>query len=56
MKELREKILDRQFHIIEGNIPTAFKQEILNCYREAWYYLSLAENLEKEIQNVQEIC
>lgn len=57
MKELREKILDRQFYILERtDIPDKFKQDINQAYREAWYYLSLAENLEKEIQNIQEIC
>ena len=57
MKELREKILDQQFYILEReDIPDKFKQDIVLAYREAWYYLSLAENLEKEIKNIQEIC
>ena len=57
MKELREKILDQQFYILEReDIPDKFKQDIVLAYREAWYYLSLAENLEKEIQNIKEIC
>ena len=57
MKELREKILDQQFYILEReDIPDKFKQDIVQAYREAWYYLSLAENLKKEISNIQEIC
>ena len=55
--ELREKILDRQFYILEReDIPDKFKRDINQAYREAWYYLSLAENLEREIQNLKEIC
>ena len=55
--ELREKILDQQFYILEReDIPDKFKQDIVLAYREAWYYLSLAENLEKEISNIKEIC
>lgn len=55
--ELREKILDRQLHILRReDIPDKFKQDIVQAYREAWYYVSLAENLEHEISILKELC
>ena len=57
MTEIKKKILDQQFYILEReDIPDKFKQDIVLAYREAWYYLSLAENLEKEISNIKDIC
>ena len=57
MTEIKKKILEKQLSILEReDIPDKFKQDIVLAYREAWYYLSLAENLEKEISNIQEIC
>ena len=57
MLEIKKKIVDQQLSIIRReDIPDEFKQDIVQAYREAWYYLSLAENLEREIQTINEIC
>ena len=56
MKELREKILDRQFYILEReDIPTAFKRDILDALRKSYYQISLAESLIHEVEILNEV-
>ena len=51
MTEIKKKILGEQLHIIERtDIPTAFKRDILDALRKAYYQTSLAESLVHEVE------
>ena len=55
--EIKKKILGEQLHILERtDIPTAFKRDILDALREAYYQVSLAESLEHEISILNQIA
>ena len=56
MTEIKKKILGEQLHIIERtDIPTAFKRDILDALREAYYQISLAESLIHEVEVLNEM-
>ena len=54
--EIKKKILGEQLHILERtDIPTAFKRDILDALRKAYYQISLAESLVHEIEILKDI-
>ena len=54
--EIKKKILGEQLHIIERtDIPVAFKRDILDALREAYYQTSLAESLVHEVEILKDI-
>ena len=54
--EIKKKILEEQLHIIERtDIPVAFKRDILDALREAYYQTSLAESLVHEVEILKDI-
>ena len=54
--EIKKKILGEQLHILERtDIPTAFKRDILDALREAYYQISLAESLVHEVEILKDI-
>ena len=54
--EIKKKILGEQLHILERtDIPTAFKRDILDALREAYYQISLAESLVHEVEILNEM-
>lgn len=56
MLEIKKKILGEQLHIIERtDIPTAFKRDILDALRKAYYQTSLAESLIHEVEILNEV-
>ena len=56
MTDLKKKILGEQLHIIERtDIPTAFKRDILDALRKAYYQISLAESLVHEVEILNEV-
>lgn len=56
MTEIKKKILGEQLHIIERtDIPVAFKRDILDALRKAYYQVSLAESLVHEVEILNEM-
>ena len=56
MTEIKKKILGEQLHILERtDIPTAFKRDILDALRKAYYQTSLAESLVHEVEILNEM-
>ena len=54
--EFKKKILDIQTDILEkDSIPREFQDMIQDAFREAWYHLSLADNLITECKIFTEI-
>ena len=55
--EIKKKILEEQLHIIERtDIPVAFKRDILDALRKAYYQTSLAESLVHEVEILNQIA
>ena len=55
--EIKKKILEEQLHIIERtDIPVAFKRDILDALRKAYYQTSLAESLVHEVETLNQIA
>ena len=55
--EIKKKILEEQLHILERtDIPTAFKRDILDALRKAYYQTSLAESLVHEVEILNQIA
>ena len=56
MTEIKKKTLGEQLHIIERtDIPIAFKRDILDALRKAYYQISLAESLVHEVEILNEV-
>ena len=56
MTDLKKKILEKQLSIIERtDIPVAFKRDILDALRKAYYQTSLAESLVHEVEILNEV-
>ena len=57
MTDLKKKILEKQLSIIERtDIPVAFKRDILDALRKAYYQTSLAESLVHEVEILNQIA
>ena len=56
MTEIKKKILEKQLSILEReDIPTAFKRDILDALRKAYYQTSYAESLIHEVEILNEV-